>query len=102
VVRSAAELAPLPAATPMVWTSWISCCTPVSATSSCDSAERPLARLLANWALIDCDCVTSSARAEAIGSSAALSMRWLVDNCCWVRASWLCKVLSWVVELAKI
>jgi hypothetical protein len=70
--------------------------------STSDSEALALLRLVANWVFIDCDCVTSSARAAAIGSSAAVRLRLLVDSCIWVLAIWLCSVFNWVVPVLKV
>jgi len=64
------------------------------ALSTSDSELFALARLVPYWVFSDCDCVTSSARAEAIGSSAAVSTRLLVASWFWVRAICDCREFS--------
>ncbi len=98
--RSAFESVPLPACTTSVCTSISRSPLSLSAPSTSDSELFAFERFAAYCVLSDFDWVTSSARAEAIGSSAALSMRLLVASWFWVRAMFDCSVLSWVVAFS--
>ena len=87
----------MPAVTISDWMSWIWLDTSDSVLSTSDSDDFAFVRLVPNCVFIDCDCVSSSAFAEPIGSSAADSMRLFVDSCICVLAIWPCSVLSCVV-----
>lgn len=84
---------PLPALTVSVLTSCMIVPELRSATDSSDSMLLALARLVTSCVLMPCDCVTSSARAVAIGSSAAVRFLRPVGGCDCVRASADCSEL---------
>src|SRR5450830_384544 len=102
VSRSAMDSAGLPAFSTVSLTSVSRSPMVCKVVSTCVSDEAAVWRFVAYWVFSSSDCVTSSARADATGSSAGVSTRRIVDSCNCVFSKFDCRVLSWLAPRSYI